>query len=88
MAATNTIASPSQTPPAKGGLPDEPAVVVLQTRPEPHYLFYCYTCGPEEQSRNVRQEIGGELHPHIRGPCGGRESGLRCRPGSQFKGSG
>lgn len=63
MAATNTIASPSQTPPAKGGLPDESAVVVLQTRPEPHYLFYCYTCGPEEQSRNVREEIGGGLHP-------------------------
>jgi len=60
MAATNTIASPTQTP-AKHGLSDDSAVFGQQTRPG-NYLFYCYTCGPGERSRNVREDIGGGLH--------------------------
>jgi RimJ/RimL family protein N-acetyltransferase len=61
MAATNAIASRTQTP-KEQRLCDSTASG-LQAQTDPHYLFYCYTCGPDEQRRNVRDEMGGGLHP-------------------------
>jgi RimJ/RimL family protein N-acetyltransferase len=62
MAAPNALLSPAQKP-AELWLPDNSAAFGLQTRSDPRYLFYCYTCGPNERSRNVRDEIGGGLYP-------------------------
>jgi len=62
MAATNAIISPTEKR-AEQRLPDGAAALGSEIRPGPHYLFYCYTCGRDERSCNVRDEIGGGLHP-------------------------
>jgi RimJ/RimL family protein N-acetyltransferase len=58
MAVTNAIASHT---PAEQQL-DDPASG-LQTRLEPHYLFYCYSCGSDKRGPNVRDDLGSSLHP-------------------------
>jgi RimJ/RimL family protein N-acetyltransferase len=60
MAAPNAIASPTQKP-AELPLPDDAAASGLETNQGPRYLFYCYTCGQNERSHNVRDEIRGGL---------------------------
>jgi GNAT superfamily N-acetyltransferase len=60
MAAPNAIASPKQKP-VDLPLLDVSAAFGLQIRPGPHDLFYCYVCGQNERSHNVRDEIGGGL---------------------------
>jgi RimJ/RimL family protein N-acetyltransferase len=60
MAAPKAIASPKQKP-VDLPLLDVSAAFGLQIRPGPHYLFYCYVCGQNERSHNVRDEIGGGL---------------------------
>src|SRR6266478_2899317 len=57
MAATNAIASPTQ--PAEQ-LTDSFAAPRSDIR-SGLYLFYCYACGQNERSHNVRDEIGGGL---------------------------
>jgi RimJ/RimL family protein N-acetyltransferase len=62
MGATNAIVSPTERP-AERRPPDGCAALRLATRLDPHYLFYCCSCGQNENSNKMRDEIGGGLHP-------------------------
>lgn len=58
MNETNARVSPTGRPEARA-LPDKSAALRSETGLDPHYLFYCYTCG-QNAGGNESDENGGE----------------------------